>query len=175
MGLHGGTGSAVSTPVFGDPDSLNGSLRNVGGSQSDHWNKFVANQTIDALWLRNSDRETAERQHSVAVAALCGINPKDELEGMMAAQLIAANPTQNSLLCTAAHDAARARGAERCVGLPPWRTATAAWMEGRLRARRSGTHTPSSGDARSAARRALSKSDLGQLADITRTVAQFVF
>jgi hypothetical protein len=57
------------TVVANDPDDQKGRLKNLGGSKSDHWNNLLANQ---------------------AVAALVGIGPKDELEGMMAAQLIAA-------------------------------------------------------------------------------------
>src|SRR5207344_467297 len=51
----------------------------------------LANQTVQALWLKHSDPETRDKQYSATVAALIGIGPKDELEGMMAAQLIAAH------------------------------------------------------------------------------------
>jgi hypothetical protein len=80
-----------STVVANDPDDLKGTLKNIGGSRSDHWNNIIANQTINALWLKHSDAETQEKQFSATVAALIGIAPKDELEGMMAAQLIAAH------------------------------------------------------------------------------------
>lgn len=70
---------------------LKGTLKIVGGSCSDHWNSFLVNQTIQALWIKNSDPETRDQQYSAIVAALVGIGPKDELEGMMAAQLIAAH------------------------------------------------------------------------------------
>ena len=43
------------------------------------------------LWLKNSDEETKTQQITAAIACLIGIGPKDELEGMMAAQLIAAH------------------------------------------------------------------------------------
>ena len=43
------------------------------------------------LWLKHSDLETRDKQYSATGAALVGIGPKDELEGMMAAQLIAAH------------------------------------------------------------------------------------
>jgi len=79
------------TVVVNDPDSLKGTLRNIGGSRSDHWNNVLANQVIQTLWLRNSDSATKDKQYNAAVAALVGIGPKDELEGMMAAQLIAAH------------------------------------------------------------------------------------
>jgi hypothetical protein len=79
------------TVVANDPDDLKGRLKNIGGSKSDHWNNTLANQAIQALWIKNSDKEERDRQLSATVAALVGIGPKDELEGMMAAQLIAAH------------------------------------------------------------------------------------
>jgi hypothetical protein len=80
-----------STVVVNNPDNLKGTLKNVGGSRSDHWNNILANQTAQALWLELSDSETRDKQFNATVAALVGIGPKDELEGMMAAQLIAAH------------------------------------------------------------------------------------
>jgi hypothetical protein len=79
------------TVIADDPDDRKGRLKCIGGSQSDHWNNILANQTINSLWLKHSDDETQEKQFSAAVSALMGIAPKDELEGMMAAQLIAAH------------------------------------------------------------------------------------
>ena len=46
---------------------------------------------MQALWLKNSSPEERDKQLSATVAALIGIAPKDELEGMMAAQLVAAH------------------------------------------------------------------------------------
>jgi hypothetical protein len=80
-----------STVVANDPDDMKGTLKNIGGSRSDHWNNILANQTIQALWLKHSDPATRDKQYSATVAALVGISPKDELEGMVAAQLIAAH------------------------------------------------------------------------------------
>ena len=68
---------------------MKGTLKNIGGSRSDHWNNLLANQTVQALWLKHSDPAARDNQYSATVAALVGIGPKDELEGMMAAQLIA--------------------------------------------------------------------------------------
>jgi hypothetical protein len=79
------------TVVAGHPDDLKGTLKNIGGSRSDNWNNILANQTIQALWLKHSDTETRDKQCSATVAALVGIGPKDELESMMAAQLLAAH------------------------------------------------------------------------------------
>jgi hypothetical protein len=72
-----------------DPATLPGELKAIGGSKSDHWNNILANQTLCALWLAHSKDETRDRQYSAALAALVGIGPKDELEGMIAAQLVA--------------------------------------------------------------------------------------
>jgi hypothetical protein len=80
-----------STVVAEDPDDRRGRLKSIGGSQSDRWNNTLANQTIQALWLKNSSPEERDKQLSATVAALIGIGPKDELEGMMAAQLLAAH------------------------------------------------------------------------------------
>lgn len=72
-------------------DDRKGRLKNIGGSQSDHWNSILAHQTLQALWVKNSSAEERDNQWSATVAALTGIAPKDELEGMMAAQLVAAH------------------------------------------------------------------------------------
>jgi hypothetical protein len=79
------------TVVADDPDDRKGQLKDLGGSQSDHWNNIVANQALKSLWVNNSSAEERDKQISATVAALIGIAPKDELEGMMAAQLVAAH------------------------------------------------------------------------------------
>jgi hypothetical protein len=79
------------TIVADDPDDRKGRLKSIGGSQSDHWNNLLAGQAVNALWLKNSSPEEQDKQLSATLAALMGIAPKDELESMMAAQLIAAH------------------------------------------------------------------------------------
>lgn len=83
--------STPTTLVAGDSDDRKGRLKTIGGSQSDHWNNTLANQTLQALWVKNSSSQERDKQMSATVAALVGIAPKDELEGMMAAQLVAAH------------------------------------------------------------------------------------
>src|SRR5919204_5309383 len=68
-----------------------GALKDIGGSQSDNWNNILVNQAVNSLWTAHSDEETLSRQYSATAEALIGIGPKDELEGMLAAQLIAAH------------------------------------------------------------------------------------
>jgi hypothetical protein len=79
------------TVVANDPNDQNGRLKNIGGSKSDHWNNLLANQTVQALWITNSDKEQRDKQFRATVSALVGIGPKDELEGMIAAQLVASH------------------------------------------------------------------------------------
>ena len=81
--------SAELKAVFAqDPATLSGTMKRIGGSMSDDWNNNLANQTCNALWLRNLDEQERDRRLSATVAALIGIGPKDELEGMLAAQLV---------------------------------------------------------------------------------------
>jgi hypothetical protein len=63
----------------------------LGGSCSDIWNDILALQTTDSLWLKNSNEQARDQQFRAVVAGLIGIRPNDELEGMIAAQLIAAH------------------------------------------------------------------------------------
>jgi hypothetical protein len=64
-------------------------LKRIGGSMSDDWNKLIADQVFQALWIKNSDQKTLDGQIDATLAVLMGIDPQDELESMMAAQLIA--------------------------------------------------------------------------------------
>jgi hypothetical protein len=75
----------------GDPENRKGKLRIVGGSLSDNWNLILANQVTGALWLGNSDSDMIDRQLEATVAALEGIAPRNEMEAMAAAQMIAAH------------------------------------------------------------------------------------
>jgi hypothetical protein len=73
------------------PTNNQGTLKHIGGSQSTDWNIQIAADTSEALWRKNSDEATAKRQFRAAMDGLIGIAPKGELEGMMAAQLIASH------------------------------------------------------------------------------------
>jgi hypothetical protein len=74
-----------------DISKLKGQLKIIGGSMSDDWNNILANQTVQTLWLKSADAEETSRQRHAAVDVLMGIAPRDELEGMIAGQLIAAH------------------------------------------------------------------------------------
>ena len=83
--------SKAVTIVANDPEDRKGELKKIGGSESDNWNNILANQTMQALCMNSLSLNEREKQLSATVAALIGIAPRDELEGMMAAQLIAAH------------------------------------------------------------------------------------
>jgi hypothetical protein len=65
-------------------------LKSFGGSHFDDWNKLVANQVINTLWILPATPEDEKKQKRfAALSGLTGIAPQDECEGMIAAQLIA--------------------------------------------------------------------------------------
>jgi hypothetical protein len=74
-----------------DPSLLPGRLKSLGGSNSDTWNNVLANQAVQTIWGRNSNDEERKDQIGATIDALMGIAPRDELEGMIAAQLVASH------------------------------------------------------------------------------------
>jgi hypothetical protein len=74
-----------------NPGDRNGNLKSVGGSLSDSFNTEIANQATQVLWVKNSSPEQRDKQLSATIDAMIGIAPKDELEGMIAGQLIASH------------------------------------------------------------------------------------
>ena len=84
-------GKKATIVVANEADDLKGALKHLGGSRSDDWNNILANQAINTLWLKHSDEETRDQQYDAILFALIGIGPRDELEGMIVAQLLAAH------------------------------------------------------------------------------------
>lgn len=74
-----------------DPVNQIGSLKRVGGSNSDTWNNLLATQVLSSLWTTHSSEELKNLQSEAMIIGLIGVAPRDELEGMLAAQLIAAH------------------------------------------------------------------------------------
>lgn len=89
--------SAAKTPpdtktlYIGDASKGDGRLKEIGGSKSDLWNNTLANQTLQTIWFKHANKEEQDKLLSATLAALMGIGPKDEHEGMVAAQMIAAH------------------------------------------------------------------------------------
>lgn len=61
------------------------------GSRSEDFSKILSQQVVQALWLAHSDLETTDYQIIASLNALMGIKPQDEIEGMLAAQMVAAH------------------------------------------------------------------------------------
>jgi hypothetical protein len=74
--------------VLLDPASEKGEFKHIGGSSSDAANAIVFNQACKSLWTAHSDDETRTIQDQAVAATMAGIAPRDELEGMLAAQMI---------------------------------------------------------------------------------------
>ena len=89
--MRAASGKEPRTILTKDPAQQPGRLKVLGGSASDDWNNILANQVMQTLWVKHSDEETIDRQLAATTAALIGVGPKDELEGMLVAQLIAAH------------------------------------------------------------------------------------
>jgi len=79
------------TEVANDPDCMEGRSKAIGGSQSDRWNEALLDQAGGTLWLKYLDSATVDRRVDALIQGMIGIGPQDELEGMMAAQLIGAH------------------------------------------------------------------------------------
>jgi hypothetical protein len=93
------TKANVSPKAKGEPpprahklDSSNPKLTYLGGSKFDAWNGTVANQALSSAWYGNSpDADRSHNLQSAGLSFLAGVEPKDELEGMLAAQLLASH------------------------------------------------------------------------------------
>jgi hypothetical protein len=69
-----------------------GRLKVIGGSDGDDFNSILANQAVKTVWLDQSDpQELIERTRQSTLDALLGIGPRDEIEGMLGAQMLGAH------------------------------------------------------------------------------------
>lgn len=68
-----------------------GNLADIGGSKGDSWNDTLIDQACRSLWHAHSDPDTYDKQLDATLAALQGIAPRNEMEAMAAAQMIAAH------------------------------------------------------------------------------------
>jgi hypothetical protein len=63
-------------------------LKSIGGSRSDVFNLILVNQAHKSLWRAHSDEAALDAQYQATAHAMMGIAPRDEIEGMLAAQMI---------------------------------------------------------------------------------------
>lgn len=88
--------ASVSRAYCPPPDELDKSvpnLKHVGGSKSDIWNQYLANQAMRADWYGSDPKpgKGLDDQKTAVLAFLVGVKPTDVIEGMMAAQLFASH------------------------------------------------------------------------------------
>src|SRR3954451_23497838 len=98
-------------------------FKQLGGSDSDHFNQQLANQTLATLWTANSDEEQRNNQYLAATAALIGAKLQDELEGMLVSQMIAVHIDEREQGRSEAHGSPQACAAvPLCQSTrgPPW-------------------------------------------------------
>jgi hypothetical protein len=94
QGLSGGFMSRKKAPEpevhVHTPSKPKGTLKPIAGSMSDDWNNLIANQTARTLWhFESTDPEIKTQERFASIGALVGIAPRDECEGMIAAQMVA--------------------------------------------------------------------------------------
>jgi hypothetical protein len=87
----GNKNAKTETVTIEDQQQCVGKLKAIGGSKSDAWNNILANDTLQTLWMAGAGPETRDRMMKAVLSGLIGIGPRDELEGMLAAQLIASH------------------------------------------------------------------------------------
>ncbi|MFN0101357.1 MAG: hypothetical protein ACKV2U_04620 [Bryobacteraceae bacterium] len=80
-------------------------MRDIGGSSVDAFNMLIARQTTAALSVGLENDEERRAKAAAAFAALTGIAPRSEVEGMLAAQLIACHDAAMVCFRRAAHPA----------------------------------------------------------------------
>jgi hypothetical protein len=68
-------------------------LKHIGGSQSDAWNAYIGAQALASIRPYIGDEEKRDKMRAIVAAGLTGIAPRDEMEGMIAAQMLACHDT----------------------------------------------------------------------------------
>jgi hypothetical protein len=75
-------------PSFGEH---RGDLRSISGSDSPDFSNLLIDQVANVLGREPDDFDEWGRQTEATLAAIVGIEPRDEIEGMLVAQLIASH------------------------------------------------------------------------------------
>ncbi|QDM17233.1 hypothetical protein FNL55_15470 [Tardiphaga sp. vice352] len=78
------------TTVTLDPNPK-GELKALGGSQDDKWNLWLANLTVGASPYASTGGANAEASSTALCRAMASLAPADPVEGIIIAQLLAAN------------------------------------------------------------------------------------
>ncbi len=63
--------------------------KQLGGSDDDKFNQVAVNQAVNCLWLAHANDEDRDKLIQSTLISLRGIAPRDEMEGMLAVQMVA--------------------------------------------------------------------------------------
>src|ERR1700751_879371 len=75
-----------------DPNKPEGNRKSLGGGKADEWNDRLSNLTVSALPIANSKNNDSVTEACLAVSyGVMDMSPADPVEGILMAQLIAAN------------------------------------------------------------------------------------
>jgi hypothetical protein len=73
-------------------DSTDPKLKYIGGSKFDAWNNTLASQAAGSVWHgHNPSADRIHERQSAALSLVAGVTAQDELEGMLAARLLASH------------------------------------------------------------------------------------
>lgn len=101
----GGAGARVGERGVAGVDVGSATMREIGGSSSDAFNMLIVRQTAAALPVNPESDADRRTQAEAALAGLMGIAPRGEIEGMLAAQLVACHNAAMACFRQAAHPA----------------------------------------------------------------------
>ena len=73
-------------------------LKVIGGSRSDSFNHNLIDQVLQSCWYSQADRLIQDKKRRALLVALAGIGPSDEVEGMLAAQMVACHDATIGIL-----------------------------------------------------------------------------
>lgn len=87
-------------------DAQAATMRAIGGSSVEAFNALIARQTTAALYANPESDEDRRGKAAAALAALASVAPRSELEGMLAAQMVACHNAAMECFRRASHPAA---------------------------------------------------------------------
>ena len=105
--------------------TINSSLKSVGGSLDDDFNTVILNKILPTIAVRDPSDETRNAHINALLAAMEGIGPRNEIEGMLATQMVACHFAAMYPASTVFHRRSLARAPAPC-----FRTASRAEAHG---------------------------------------------
>jgi hypothetical protein len=60
----------------------------ISGSISPEFTKVLTNQAFQSMWRKHSDEAALKTQYAMALSAMAGMKPQDEMEGMIITQML---------------------------------------------------------------------------------------